>query len=234
MNLKLKKYYNKGCQYCPALHGLYILADIPTQYFIHCGLSATQITHLSFLSAILSLAFFFYDLKFLYMLFVLLSILFDVSDGMVARATNSGSSFGAFYDHFSDKIKISLYFLLFGIVYNDSAIWILTYLNLALFFLITSLNFIELTGKEAESSNTNSSTLQSVPNPNLELKKNYIVSISKGIYRSLFMMYANFMLWFIPVVLNKSIAVISLLIMIIIQVKNFSELFYIRYRFFRK
>ncbi len=228
MMLKLEKYYNKGCQYCPALKLLYVIADIPTQFFIKINITATQITHLSFLSALLSLLCLKLDFKTSYMIFVLLSILFDVADGMVARATNTGSPFGAFYDHFSDKIKISLYFLFFGIIYHDETIWILTYLNLAIFFLITSLNFLDIN----ENQNTESITLNTSSPP--QKNESFFIRFIKGTYRSIFMMYANFMLWFIPVVINKNFGIISLSIMLIIQIINFKEIFISRYKFFIK
>lgn len=52
-------------------------------------------------------------------LFVLLGGLFDIFDGRVARLTNLGSKFGAFYDSTLDRISETVVFLGLLSLYND-------------------------------------------------------------------------------------------------------------------
>jgi len=221
---KLQKYYNSGCEHCPALKLLYIIADPITQLLINFKRTPMHVTHLSVFFALLSIPLFFYQMPWAYAVCLFFSILFDVADGMVARATNQGSTLGAFYDHFTDKLKIFALFLICGMTYNNQLIWILSITNVSFFYIMSILNITNPNEKKLNDKTCN--TIEIKPNN----KRGFLFKAARSVYRSTFMIYANFMLYFIPMAFNQTLAIIFQAITLIIISKALIEQFNVQLR----
>ncbi len=224
--MNLKEYYNSACKECFSLKLLYIVSEPMAAVFIKLKTSAFTITTLSFITSILS-CYFLYEKNFLLFSFlVFISLIFDICDGIVARATKTSSELGAFYDHFSDKIKIGLLYLTVGLSYNDISIWVLSFLNLQFFLFMSVLNEECTSRKKASFTNTSSSILQATV-----VKKSSFRIFLRTCYNSVFLIYGNFMLYFIGLGYNKDVAIVTLIFMLIVILKSFKEIFVVRLRF---
>ena len=68
------------------------------------------------------------------------ALVLDFADGIVARRTGTSSANGSFYDHFADKVKVALLFLVVGLRYGSTEIWVASWLAATLFLLMSVVN----------------------------------------------------------------------------------------------
>lgn len=73
---------------------------------------------------------------FLFSIFFLLSQVFDVFDGYLARKYNLSSKFGDYFDHISDAIKTILFFYVLFIKYNLSQSKLIIFIFIILLILL--------------------------------------------------------------------------------------------------
>lgn len=85
------------------------------EVFVRIGITPNQISLLALLSGIACAILFFQRQFFLGALFLLLSAIFDLIDGSVARKTNAHTDFGAVFDWIVDKYVDALVLLGVGL-----------------------------------------------------------------------------------------------------------------------
>jgi phosphatidylglycerophosphate synthase len=82
--------------------------------------------------------------KIIIIIFMFASLIFDISDGILARLTKKSSDFGCLFDAFSDRIKESILLILFSYYYytvhNSSLMFILL---LIYFYIVYLLHYLE-------------------------------------------------------------------------------------------
>ncbi len=127
------------------------IASLLVKLFFHTRITPNQLTLTSFFFGILSASFFILgEHVFLIIGAILLqfSQILDVADGMLARAKNSGSQFGAYLDLFLDRITdfiitsgiVTGYYL----ISKNITILIIGLVSLALYFLQVTLFYISV------------------------------------------------------------------------------------------
>lgn len=120
---------------------LYYVAAPFSLLGIYLRLKPNSITTLSNLTAALALCFIFLGNSPWYFFFLWnLSLLFDISDGTVARATKQFSANGGFYDHYSDFVKIGLLCLGISIRYPTVLTQVIAFLTLLVFGFLNGVN----------------------------------------------------------------------------------------------
>lgn len=132
---------------------------LPISYFLNLiRLSPNVITFLSFLFLVIACKELIQTNLLLFSVYLVLSIIFDICDGQVARISKKINKLKLNIDHFSDIVKISLLFLSFGILFNKVNLWIIIFItnSLFLFFCIlhsevASINRINLKKKNKNS-----------------------------------------------------------------------------------
>ncbi len=127
------------------------IASLLVKLFFQTRVTPNQITVMSFLFGILAASSFVLG-KHIYLIIgsVLLqfSQILDVTDGMLARAKNSGSQFGAYLDLFLDRVTD--FFIISGIVTgyylisNNITMLIIGLASLAIYFLQVTLFYISV------------------------------------------------------------------------------------------
>ncbi|MBT4935598.1 CDP-alcohol phosphatidyltransferase family protein [Candidatus Woesearchaeota archaeon] len=118
--------------------------EFRTKYFLgvgkalaKVGFTANSITGLSLLFGIAAFFLFGYN-HFLFVLAIIIHLLTDAVDGLVARATNTSSTFGDYFDHISDGFVGFLLLLKIAWVLNDY----FAYIVAAIYFINQATHFI--------------------------------------------------------------------------------------------
>jgi len=102
---------------------------LPISYFLNLiRLSPNVITFLSFLFLVIACKELIQTNLLLFSVYLVLSIIFDICDGQVARISKKINKLKLNIDHFSDIVKISLLFLSFGILFNKVNLWIIIFI----------------------------------------------------------------------------------------------------------
>lgn len=153
-----------------------------------------------------------------------LALVLDFADGIVARRTATSSANGSFYDHFSDKVKVALLFLVVGLRYETIEIWIVSTFAANLFLLMSVANeglahrFYRLDqGLKAKhiSAKTVSDLMGDLEQekPTMARRIKFFMSsllpknqVLAGLYYSLTMVQGNSMLLLVPVAFNREAA----------------------------
>ena len=140
-NSNYSQYFNKSTQDIPLLFLLNVFCIPLSKLLIFLRLKPSTITSISNIFSLLAVLSLLYAKNpFIFPVFWLLGLFFDISDGMVARITKQTSASGSFYDHISDQVKFILLFVACGLRYGDTAIWILSYAASTFFLFMTVLN----------------------------------------------------------------------------------------------
>ena len=104
------KFFNNATKTVPILKFLYIINIPLVKLLIHLKLTPFTISTISNLLAFLALLALFFEYNpIIFSILWIMSLFFDIADGIVARKTSSSSANGSFYDHFSDQIKVFYY-----------------------------------------------------------------------------------------------------------------------------
>jgi hypothetical protein len=128
-------FYNKATDTVPLLKFLYFISIPVAKILVKTNLTPTHITHMSNLSSLLSLYFLYSSNNLLFFIFQLLALVFDICDGMIARAKKLSTVFGSFYDHFSDFLKVILTLAIVGFINNSTVVWGLCFFISTLFLM---------------------------------------------------------------------------------------------------
>ena len=205
------------------LNLLYNLAWPISRLAIFLKLTPNFVTTLSNILSIISIYFLMIDQILGFVSCHLLALVLDHSDGMIARVTKAYSAHGGFYDSFSDLIKVGMLFLFIGLKYDDRLIWVMSLLCTFFYFLMThlnnrlSLNQLILEENKAEDNNINGIKK--------EKKRGPLRLLAINIYKSVFEIYGNFMLYFLPVCISKEWAIVSLMLMMVVICKQSVHIF---------
>ncbi|WP_320035338.1 CDP-alcohol phosphatidyltransferase family protein [Halarcobacter sp.] len=231
----LNQFHNKKVSEVFLLKLLYIFSSPLAQVFLLFNIKANTITTLSNISAMISYISIFYNFYFFFF-FWSFSLILDICDGIVARATKTSSAAGSFYDHFSDFLKIMGLFLFIGIYYDTKIIWILVSLNLLVFSTVDYLDKV-IHQKNALIKYNKINSVSSNNSFNLTIK--IIIKINTFlnnliIYRTFFIMHGQYNLILLPLAYNIYTAqytlVLSFLIcfwtitLLLIQIKELNNI----------
>jgi phosphatidylglycerophosphate synthase len=211
LNKRFNSYFNVSTVDIPFLYFLYICSVPLAMLFVKFKLKPNTITTFSNISAIVSFYFIVVDYNFLYFFFFwILALFLDISDGMVARATDKKSANGSFYDHFTDQVKIILLFFSTAIYFDTKEIWILTFLTSTLFLLYAYISYM-LKFRRSILEKCKIKKNEQVKNQN---KASFM---RKYTYNNIFLMQGNFVVYLSFIVLTTiNVYVFYILLFIII------------------
>ena len=136
---------------------LYKLAYPTASLFAKFSIKPNLITWLSILFTCIAALFLFQENgPFFFVLFWLVSVHLDFSDGTLARMTKKVSKSAFRLDHLTDLIKLCLVFVSFGIFYNTFETWVLVNTSIFSFLYCEILNLeIKYYSKQATLSDSN-------------------------------------------------------------------------------
>ena len=218
----LQKFINEKAEDVFLLKILYLVSMPLVNFFLKRRFSANQLTSISNLLSISALVSIFYSF-YLFAFFWILALIFDIADGTLARAMNSSSAFGSFYDHFSDHIKILVFFIAIGLYYNKISIWFLISINMVLLSSIDYLDQIyfkyKIICKGLKINYENKEKRQ-----NILIKKVIDKFKQTEVYKTLFIMHGQFNLVLIPIAYNKDTAIYFLILVLVIQFTSFFQM----------
>jgi phosphatidylglycerophosphate synthase len=235
------EYFNRATKDVPLLYVLYFMCIPLAKALRFIGATPTQVTHLSNVFALAAVGSLVWisDPWWFPALWVA-ALCFDVADGMVARANASSSASGSFYDHVSDQVKIVGLFLAVGLRYDDSAIWVLTYLLNAAFLLSAVINqviahrrfrlSVKLSDEIVPPEKDNGASyvkLESVADRLRALLRRWprTKRLVRGVYLSIFSVYGNSMLLLVPLSFGKNAALLTMLFFSLVMARSLWILF---------
>ena len=122
--IKIFKYEN------PIDKILYYSIEVISDYFYLLKITPNIITFIGLISGLVS-AYFLYEKKIIYSIILwIISYYLDLLDGYIARKYNQGSTFGGWFDHISDVIKILVYIYVLFLHKKFNLIYILILLTI--------------------------------------------------------------------------------------------------------
>lgn len=218
----LRIYINSAASQVPVLNWLYILS-LPISYIAIClKLNPNSLTHLSNLFHYFSLYFLFSNNSIFFALLQFFSLLFDLCDGVVARATNQCSKIGAYYDHFSDIFKIMTLFLSIGIKFETNLVWILVFIIIFLFVFMHNISYLIEKNNVVKKEVSKPLCLFNGTKKANENKSKLRVFII-DLYHNFFSIYANFMLYFLLLGSSVRIVITTLAWILFVIIINLSR-----------
>lgn len=220
--MELKQFYNKACMECDSLKWLYVISEPLCRLFIFLRVSANMISIGSTVFLVAGVYYLSQGKFWGYCTLLFLSLILDIADGTVARATNTSSRLGAFLDHFFDKVKIFILFSFYIYYFDDIYISLISCLNLGLFFFICILN-LEVENYRLINTPSLDDSVETKPQGTTRF------SFYRRIYNSLFLMYGNFFLYFLPIGFSKLSTLLFLLVIMLVEIKNFRDLVLLKF-----
>ena len=135
------KYLNQSALlYNPISEVIYVLAYPLVLLFKACKITPNVVSILSLFLTILAFISLCFNNLPAYILLWFFAYLLDYADGTLARMTNNVGKSALRVDHICDIVKITLLLLGFGLFFNTTAIWILSFLSSSTFLFYTILN----------------------------------------------------------------------------------------------
>lgn len=190
---------------------MYIISFPLAKLFARFQVNPNTITTISNISILVALYFLYLGNVIAFIIFWILAEIFDICDGTVARLTNKSSESGAFYDHFSDQVKIFVFFVAVSLYFDDKLITYLSFISAGIFLL-----YIDIS-KRIEILKLKYSN-QKEQHQNNNINK---VSFIKKIYYHIFLIHGHTMILIPFMLINKMTAILGLLIFIFVAFKNF-------------
>jgi phosphatidylglycerophosphate synthase len=84
------------------------IADRASGIYKNMGLTPNHLTTFSLICNVLSACLFYYDHRYMSVLLFMIGYYFDCADGFYARKYDMVTTFGDYYDHINDQLKILL------------------------------------------------------------------------------------------------------------------------------
>lgn len=203
-----KSKFNPIVESLPLLKYMYIISYPLAKILAQLKVSPNFITTISNLLIVVAIFSLFKGSIFGFIILWILAEIFDICDGTVARINGLSSETGAFYDHFSDQVKIFLFFLTLTFYFDDEFISILSFIVLGVFFLYMDINKRSEILRLKQNIQVKSST------ESLDL------SLMRKIYNQIFMIHGHTMAIIPFMVLSDEIAYFGLVLFLIITLKN--------------
>jgi hypothetical protein len=189
---------------------MYIISFPLAKIFARFNINPNTITTISNISIVVALYFLYIENIVSFICFWMLAEIFDICDGTVARLTNKSSESGAFYDHFSDQVKIFLFFIAISLYFDDNLITYISFLSAGIFLLYIDISkrieIFKLKYPQNQKKNKN------------EL---YKTSILRQIYNHIFLIHGHTMVLIPFMAVSKEFAMYGLVLFLFIAVKNF-------------
>lgn len=109
------------------------------------GITPNILTALSFISGLISI-YFLFSSRLLFAIFIILSVIFDILDGNLARYTKKKTKFGSYLDDTSDRfvnlLMILKYNFVFGLYWLAPVLFILHYWIIKFFFKVKNVIYV--------------------------------------------------------------------------------------------
>ena len=188
---------------------LYRLAFVIAHFFKFLKITPNQISFSSFFLFLVSCYFLYNNQLTLFLVLWYISHFLDYCDGTLARLTGKTTKILLRTDHFLDLIRMIITFLFIAIYYKSDYIYILTYLFITTFFLQQVLS-LEYDAKKT-------SNLKFIHN--IKVKRTNI--IFKHFYNVFFVLGGHTLYIIGLIFINEKSAMIILLYMTLLNVKNF-------------
>lgn len=189
---------------------MYIISFPLAKLFAKFNINPNTITTISNVSIVISLYFLYLGNIFLFIIFWILAEIFDICDGTVARLTNKSSESGAFYDHFSDQVKIFVFFIAISLYFDDKLITYLAFFSAGIFLLYIDISKrIEIFKLKYDVKDNN---IQD------EAQK---VSLIRRIYNHIFLIHGHTMVLIPFILITHTTAIVGLSLFILVVIKNF-------------
>jgi phosphatidylglycerophosphate synthase len=132
--------------------------------FVHFGIKANTITAYSFISFALASYLFYLDRTILTVTFLIVATTLDSCDGKVARATNTGTSFGKMIDLLADRIGLILFMAVLVLKVQTNIETMLIYYYTSSMLLITVLTLLRpVQNSQRYTNSTNKLGLRRIP-----------------------------------------------------------------------
>ena len=119
---------------------MYLIAYPVVCFFVKLKFSPNFVTLLSFIFCILSCFYLLNNNQNNFLLFWTFSYILDYVDGTLSRLKNIKRNSALRIDHTSDLVKIVLVLLSIAVYYQDSKLWILSFLSVSFFLFYSNLN----------------------------------------------------------------------------------------------
>jgi phosphatidylglycerophosphate synthase len=202
--------FNPTVEKISLLKYLYIISSPLARLFARYSVHPNTITTISNVSIVISLYFLYVGNFILFILLWIVAGILDICDGTVARLTNKTSESGAFYDHFSDQVKMFLFFISISLYFQNELITYLAFVSAGIFFL-----YIDISKRVV--------IFQlKYPNKNEHINtENNSIKFFRKIYNNIFLIHGHTMVILPFFVINKDMAIIGLSLFILVASKNF-------------
>ncbi|MDA8862068.1 CDP-alcohol phosphatidyltransferase family protein [Gammaproteobacteria bacterium] len=188
---------------------LYQISYPVAKLFAKYNINPNTVTSLSNVSAFFSLYFLFSSQIFIFIFLWILAEIFDICDGTVARIQGTSSEVGAFYDHFSDQVKIFLLFICISFYFNNLIITYLSFIGVGIFLLSIDI------GKRNELLILKYTHLKSHQNIN-----NKPLTLTRHIYNHIFLVSGHTMIVLPFLAIDQKIAFYGLILFLLVAIKN--------------
>lgn len=189
---------------------MYIISFPLAKLFARFNVNPNTITTISNISILVALYFLYLGNVIAFIIFWILAEIFDICDGTVARLTNKSSEAGAFYDHFSDQVKIFVFFVAVSFYFDDKLITYMSFLSAGIFLLYIDISKrIEIF--ELKYKLTSYSEAQ-------ESKK---IKFWRKIYNHIFLIHGHTMILIPFILINETVALYGLSLFVLVAIKNF-------------
>ena len=175
-----------------------------------CNVHPNIITLTSNVLVVISFYFLFSQEIILFIVFWITAEVFDICDGTVARLTGKTSESGAFFDHFSDQVKIFLFFICISLYFKSEIITLLAFLSAGIFLLYIDISKrveifkLKYPGSSKSENNNNSDT-----------------TFLRKIYNHIFLIHGHTMVILPFFVISNDVAILGLSFFIVVAFKNF-------------
>lgn len=189
---------------------MYIISFPLAKLFARFSVNPNTITTISNISIFVALYFLYLENIVAFIVFWILAEIFDICDGTVARLTNKSSESGAFYDHFSDQVKIFVFFVAISLYFDDELITYMSFISAGIFLLYIDISKrIEI--YKLKYPNTEQSQ-QSEPQK---------LSALRQIYNHIFLVHGHTMVLISFMLISYEFAMYGLALFLIVAFKNF-------------
>jgi phosphatidylglycerophosphate synthase len=186
---------------------LYIISFPLARLFANLRIHPNKITTISNITILISIYFLSQGSIVLFIVFWIFAEIFDICDGTVARINRLASESGAFYDHFSDQVKIFLFFIIVSFYFKNEIITYLAFISSGIFFL-----YIDVS-KRVEIFKLK------YPREGVDIDDS-TKSLIRKIYNHVFLIHGHTMVLIPFFVIDLNFAIVGLSIFILVATKN--------------
>ena len=188
---------------------LYILSFPLAKTLAKYKFNPNTITTISNMLVICSIYFLFIKNVIFFIILWIAAEIFDICDGTVARINNMASESGAFYDHFSDQIKIFLFFISISLYFQSTFVTYLAFVSACI-----NLLYVDVSLRTEIFKLKHHTKIQKLT------PKSKSKTFLRQIYNHVFLIHGHTMVILPFFVVNIDIAITGLSLFILVALKN--------------